>query len=81
MAVITVTRLDGREFVMNAELIETVEAVPDTVITLTTGKKFVVLESVADIVARVKEYKRSLVATSSQPGEEGPRRSPGGSAR
>lgn len=54
------TRLDGSSVVLNADLIETVEAVPDTVITLTTGRKLVVRESVAELVERVVAYKRQV---------------------
>ncbi len=60
MTVVRVTRFDGSEVVINAELIELVEAVPDTVITLTTGRKLVVREDVAEVVRRVKEYRRSV---------------------
>lgn len=42
---IDVTRLNGKELTINAELIETVEETPDTVIALTTGKKIIVKES------------------------------------
>ena len=45
MRVISVTRLDGSEFVINADLIETVEATPDTVITFAHDKKVVVRET------------------------------------
>jgi flagellar protein FlbD len=55
---IKVTRLDHSELVVNAELIETVEATPDTVITLTSGKKLVVSEHVDEIIRRVMEYRR-----------------------
>lgn len=55
---IKVTRLDHSELVVNAELIETVEATPDTVITLTSGKKLVVSEDVDEIIHRVMEYRR-----------------------
>ncbi|MCS7310163.1 MAG: flagellar FlbD family protein [Armatimonadota bacterium] len=55
---IKVTRLDHSELVLNAELIETIEATPDTVITLTNGKKLVVSEGVDEIVRRVLEYRR-----------------------
>jgi flagellar protein FlbD len=57
---VKVTRLDGAEFVLNAELIEHIEATPDSVITLMTGKKWVVLESVDEVVRRVVQYRRSL---------------------
>jgi flagellar protein FlbD len=46
--------------VLNADLIETVESVPDTVITLTTGRKLVVKESVAELVERVVAYKQRI---------------------
>src|SRR5690606_1422557 len=60
MTVIQVTRLDGSELVISAELVELLEAVPDTVITLTTGRKLVVREDVAEVVRRIKEYRRSV---------------------
>lgn len=55
---IKVSRFNGTKFVINCEWIETVEATPDTVITLVNGKKYVVGESVDDILARVVEYKQ-----------------------
>ena len=42
---IDVTKLDGKEITVNAELIEYFEEIPETVITLTTGKKIIVKES------------------------------------
>ncbi len=55
---ITVTRFNKTQFVINADWVETVESTPDTVITLTNGKKFVVAESVEDIINQVIEYKQ-----------------------
>lgn len=46
---ITVTRLNGKAVTINLCLIETVEAIPDTVITLSTGNKFIVKESVDEV--------------------------------
>lgn len=57
---ITLTRLNGRLFVLNAELIRTVEENPDTVITLTTGEHLLVKESLRDVVALSIEYGRTL---------------------
>ncbi len=54
---IDITRIDGRELTINAELIESVDEVPDTVITLTTGKKIIVKESRQKIKNLVKLYK------------------------
>jgi flagellar protein FlbD len=57
--VITVTRLDGAELVVNAELIELVEAMPDTHLTLTDGRKLIVKETPDTVVARVIAYRRA----------------------
>jgi flagellar protein FlbD len=58
--VIYVTRLDGSELVVNADLIETVEHTADTVISLVDGKKLVVTTPVADIIARVIDFRRQV---------------------
>lgn len=58
MDVVKVTRLNGKGFVLNADLIETIEKTPDTVITLTGGNKYVVSEAVDEVIERVIEYKR-----------------------
>ena len=55
---IRVTRINEAELVINADLIEFVEAIPDTMITLTTGKKIMVQESIDYVIARVAEFKR-----------------------
>jgi flagellar protein FlbD len=57
---ITVTRLDGSRFVLNAELIRTVESTPDTLIKLTTGDTYMVRESTSDVVRLAVEYGRLL---------------------
>ena len=68
---VPVTRLDGRELVVNAELIETLEATPDTVITLTTGRRLVVREPVEEIVRRVVTYRRRVLAGGRRSGNPG----------
>jgi len=55
---IKVTRLNKSTLVLNSEWIETIEATPDTVITLTNGKKMVVTETVDELIDRVIEYKQ-----------------------
>jgi flagellar protein FlbD len=55
---VKVTRLNGSELVINADLIEFVEAIPDTIISLVTGKKIMVKESPDDVIIRVAEFKR-----------------------
>ena len=56
---IKVSRLDGAEIVVNAELIELIETTPDTVLSLTTGKKLVVCETLDEVVRRVVSYRRA----------------------
>ena len=55
---IDVTKLNGKEITVNCELIELVEETPDTVITLTTGKKIIVKESRQTVKNLVKSNKR-----------------------
>lgn len=50
--------------VLNADLIEHIENTPDTVISLTNGQKYVVLESARDVVNKVIAYKREILAAS-----------------
>ncbi|MGI9859994.1 flagellar FlbD family protein [Moorella naiadis] len=58
---IKVTTLDKREMVLNAELIERIESVPETVITLTSGKKILVTQTAAEIVELVIAYRRRIL--------------------
>ena len=55
---IAVKKISKQEIVINADLIETIEAVPDTIICLTTGRKMTVIDSVEDVVKRVIKYKQ-----------------------
>ena len=57
---INLTRMNDSTYTLNCELIEMIEETPDTVVTLTSGKKFVVKESRTDIVRLVEEYKRRI---------------------
>ena len=57
---INVTRMNGMELTVNAELIETIEEVPDTVIALTTGKKLFVKENKYEIRDLVVRYKQEV---------------------
>lgn len=53
-------RLNGQPFVVNAELIRTVESLPDTTVRLINGDTIIVSESIDDVVERAIEYGRSL---------------------
>ena len=57
---IDVTRLNGSKLVINADLIETVESTPDTLVTLTTGRKIMVTEAVEAIVRSAVAYRAKL---------------------
>ncbi|MDQ2901471.1 MAG: flagellar FlbD family protein [Acidobacteriota bacterium] len=59
---IWLTRLNRVRIVLNSDLMEMIEATPDTVVTLTTGQKIVVLETPGEIVERVLDFRRSIVA-------------------
>lgn len=48
------------EFILNAEIIETIEQTPDTVVTLMNGKKLIVEENMEEVVRRVMAYRRAL---------------------
>ena len=57
---VKVTRLNGTEFVVNSDLIEFIEATPDTVITLNTGKKIIVTETVDEVLCEIVKYRRKI---------------------
>lgn len=59
---ILVTRLNGSRFYLNAELIKSIEATPDTVITLTDDSKFIVREKPPAVAQAVIDYRRQLMA-------------------
>jgi flagellar protein FlbD len=59
---IKLEKLNGSMVVVNAELIESVEATPDTVINLATGNRFLVRDSVDSVIAKVVEYKTKVYA-------------------
>lgn len=59
---IKVHRLNGSQVNINAELIETVEAAPDTTIALVTGNRFLVQESVEVVLEKVEDYKKRVYA-------------------
>ena len=56
---IKLTRLGGEPFILNAELIQYVEARPDTFITLTNGQRLVVVESMDEVLRRAVQYQQA----------------------
>jgi flagellar protein FlbD len=57
---IRLTRLNGQQFVMNAEKIRTVEATPDTVVCCETGEKLMVKETLEEVMRRAIDYARVI---------------------
>lgn len=55
---IYLTRLNGKQLVLNSDLIEIIDYTPDTVITLTNERKYIVQESLDDIIDKVIEFKK-----------------------
>jgi Uncharacterized protein, possibly involved in motility len=56
---IELTRIKGAKFALNSDHIETMEETPDTIITMLNGHKYVVLESVGEIVEKIAAFRRS----------------------
>lgn len=57
---IALNRLNNQPIMVNADLIETLESTPDTVVTLTSGNKLIVRDSPEEIQAKIIEYKRQI---------------------
>jgi len=64
---IKLNRLNGFEIVVNAELIEWIEANPDTTITLATGTKVIVRNPMDEVIAKIMDYRKALYASGAQP--------------
>ena len=60
---IRVTRLNGERFALNPDLVERVEGHPDTVVFLVDGTKYIVSESVDEVLVEIREYRASILAT------------------
>lgn len=73
---ITLTRLNGATFALNDQMVERVEANPDTVVVLTDGKKFIVAESVDEVVEQIRQaradvaLRASMIEVVDDPGPE-----------
>jgi flagellar protein FlbD len=58
---IRLTRINRIPLVINSDLIEHIEVTPDTVVSLTTGQKFIVLESTDEVIDRVIRFRREVL--------------------
>ena len=57
---IRLTRINRVPLVLNSDLIEHIEVTPDTVIAMTSGQKFMVIESADEVINKVTEFRRSI---------------------
>ena len=57
---IRLTRINHQPIVLNSDLVEHMEATPDTVITMASGQKLVVLETTDEVISRIIEFRRVL---------------------
>src|SRR5437016_5949295 len=63
---IILTRLNGEQFAVNCDLVERVDAHPDTVLTLVDATKYIVAESLAEVVERVRDFWAGVLARSAE---------------
>jgi flagellar protein FlbD len=70
---IMVTRYHGRSLALNCDLIECAEATPDTVVTLVDGTRYVIQESLDEVIDKVREFRASVVTRARMLEREPPR--------
>lgn len=63
---IIVHRLKGEQFFLNADLVESIESTPDTVVTLVDGRRMVVADTPQEITQRVVEFRAAILVSASQ---------------
>lgn len=63
---IRLTRINRQPIVLNSDLVEHLESTPDTVITMTSGQKLVVLEDTDEVVKRIIQFRRDLAERQSR---------------
>ena len=63
---ILLTRLGGPVFALNPDLVERADCTPDTVITLVDGKKYIVAESLPEVISLIRQYRATIVADAQQ---------------
>lgn len=57
---VKVTKLNGNDIIVNSDLIEFIESTPDTIITLTTGKKLIIKDTIEDVIAKIINFKKKV---------------------
>ena len=73
---IILTRLNGEQFAVNCDLVERVDAHPDTVLTLVDGTKYIVAETLTDVVERVRDFRAGVLARSTEMTHQLPAQNP-----
>ncbi|WP_042438128.1 flagellar FlbD family protein [Sanguibacter keddieii] len=63
---IVVTRLNGPPFAVNPDLVQRVDSAPDTILTLVDGTKFIVQESMAEVIELINEHRSHMIARAQQ---------------
>lgn len=63
---IVVTRLNGPPFAVNPDLVQRIDSAPDTILTLVDGTKFIVQESMAEVIALVNDHRSQMIARAQQ---------------
>jgi flagellar protein FlbD len=63
---IILTRLNGEQFAVNCDLVERVDAHPDTVLTLVDATKYIVAESLAEVVIRIRDFRAGVLVRSAE---------------
>jgi flagellar protein FlbD len=69
---IILTRLNGEQFAINCDLVERVDAHPNTVLTLVDATKYLVAESLTEVVDRVRDFRASVLARSAEMTQRSP---------
>lgn len=59
---IVVTRLNGGQIGVNPDLVQRIDSAPDTILTLIDGTKYIVTESLAEVIDRINEHRASILA-------------------
>ncbi|MEP7764591.1 flagellar FlbD family protein [Sanguibacter sp. 25GB23B1] len=59
---IVVTRLNGPPFAVNPDLVQRIDSAPDTILTLVDGTKYIVEESMADVITSINEHRSRMIA-------------------
>ena len=69
---ILLTRLGGPVFALNPDLVERADCTPDTVITLVDGKKYIVAESLPEVISLIRQFRAAIVADAQHLAQQAP---------